>query len=140
MFYLAALFVYFIDIYNKYLIFMGILAGSLFLYSILLMLGWIFKNMDHDGQDEAQEYKRKFINSLKSKLFITVLSLAILSPSVKTIYISSSLILEQQAINKAENSELLQKTYKVLDLQMNKYLDEMLAVKDEKSDTKKESK
>lgn len=140
MFYLAALFVYFIDIYNKYLIFMGILAGSLFLYSILLMLGWIFKNMDYDGQDEAQEYKGKFINSLKSKLFITVLSLAILSPSVKTIYISSGLILGQQAINKAENSELLQKTYKVLDLQMNKYLDEMLTVKDEESDTKKESK
>lgn len=135
MFYLAALFVYFIDIYNKYLVFIGILAISLLIYSILLILGWISNNVNYN-ENEAQECKNKFITFIKSKLIIIVLSLCILSPSVKTIYISSSLILGQQAINKVENSELLQKTYKVLELQMNKYLDEML----EPKDTNKESK
>lgn len=135
MFYLAALFVYFIDIYNKYLVFIGILAISLLIYSILLILGWISNNVNYN-ENEAQECKNKFITFIKSKLVIIVLSLCILSPSVKTIYISSGLILGQQAINKVENSELLQKTYKVLELQMNKYLDEML----EPKDTNKESK
>lgn len=136
MFYLAALFIYFIDIYNKYLLLIYVLGISFTIYSTLLLLGWIYNNMEWDCEYEAQEYKRKFITSFKSKVFITVLSLCILSPSVKTIYISSGLILGQRAINKAENSELLQKTYKVLDLQMNKYLDEMLKPKD----TNKESK
>lgn len=135
MFYLAALFVYFIDIYNKYLIFIGILTISLLIYSIFLIVGWISNNVNYN-KDEAQECKNKFITFIKSKLVIIVLSLCILSPSVKTIYISSGLILGQQAINKAENSELLQKTYKVLELQMNKYLDEML----EPKGTNKESK
>lgn len=135
MFYLAALFIYFIDIYNKYLIFISILTISLLIYSIFLIVGWISNNVNYN-KDEAQECKNKFITFIKSKLVIIVLSLCILSPSVKTIYISSGLILGQQAINKAENSELLQKTYKVLELQMNKYLDEML----EPKGTNKESK
>lgn len=135
MFYLAALFIYFIDIYNKYLIFISILTISLLIYSIFLIVGWIYNNVNYN-KDEAQECKNKFITFIKSKLVIIVLSLCILSPSVKTIYISSGLILGQQAINKAENSELLQKTYKVLELQMNKYLDEML----EPKGTNKESK
>lgn len=131
MFYLAALFIYFIDIYNKYLLLIYVLGISFTIYSTLLLLGWIYNNMEWDYEDEAQEYKRKFITSLKSKVFITVLSLCILSPSVKTIYISSGLILGQRAINKAENSELLQKAYKVLELQMNNYLDELVKPKEE---------
>lgn len=132
---LAALFVYFIDIYYNYTVILNIVFGLYTVYLALLVAAWGIHNIEYN-YDIAQEYKNKFLQLIKKKFYIITVILLILSPSVKTIYISSGLILGQQAINKAENSELLNKAYKVLELQMDKYLDEILNPKQEDSKSK----
>lgn len=122
---LAALFVYFIDVYTTYL---TVLTTVLVLYTTFLflnVLAW-FYNHAECYEDSAKNYKNNFLKLIKSKLYIIIVSLFILTPSIKTVYISSGLLLGQQAVNKAENSELLNKAYKVLELQMNNYLDELV--------------
>lgn len=132
---LAALFVYFIDIYYNYTVILNIVFGLYTVYLALLITAWGFHNIEYHS-NIAQEYKNKFLQLIKKKFYIITVILLILSPSVKTIYISSGLVIGQQAINKAENSELLNKAYKVLELQMDKYLDEILNPKQEDSKSK----
>lgn len=132
MLYLAALFVYFIDVYENYLTVLVGIYIAYTVYLIFLAFYWGFAYFQ-DEYEDSRKYKNSFLVHMKNKFYIILLSLMILSPTSKTIYISSGLLIGQQAINKAENSELLNKAYKVLELQMNKYLDELIEDRPSKS-------
>lgn len=122
---LAALFVYFIDVYTTFRWVLFITLGLYVIFAFIVMITWFFNHAEYN-YDTAKEYKTYFLKLIKSKFYILMMVLCIICPSVKTIYISSGLLLGQQAVNKAENSELLNKAYKVLELQMNNYLDELV--------------
>lgn len=133
---LAALFVYFIDVYLNYKMLLYIIFGIYTLYICMNLVSWGYHHLDWE-HIQAEQYKANFFKLIKHKFYIIILVLMTISPSEKTIYISSGLLIGQQAVNKAENSELLNKAYKVLELQMDKYLDEIInPVKPEESKSK----
>ena len=133
---LAVLFVYFTDIYLNYRMVLYILFGIATLFICINLGSWGYHHLIWD-EDKAKQNKDNSLKLMFNKFYIILSVLMIISPSVKTIYISSGLLIGQQAVNKAENSELLNKAYKVLELQMDIYLDEIInPVKLEESKSK----
>lgn len=138
------LIVYLFDRYSSIVKTIGLVAGiSVFIIGVALVIKSIYYEVNSEGEFYTQRYRiiyEKASNILSSaiKVFAVTFTIFILAPSKQGLAMLGGVYVGQQVYDGLNKSELVNKAVKVLDQELNGYLDSYLAPTQPSTDTPKQ--
>ena len=138
------LIVYLFDRYSSIVKTIGLVAGiSVFIIGMALVIKSIYYEVNSEGEFYTQRYRiiyEKASNILSSaiKVFTVTFTIFILAPSKQGLAMLGGVYVGQQVYDGLNKSELVNKAVKVLDQELNGYLDSYLAPTQPSTDTPKQ--
>ena len=138
------LIVYLFDRYSSIVKTIGLVAGiSVLIIGVTLVIKSIYYEVNSEGEFYTQRYRiiyEKASNILSSaiKVFAVTFTIFILAPSKQGLAMLGGVYVGQQVYDGLNKSELVNKAVKVLDQELNGYLDSYLAPTQPNTDTPKQ--
>ena len=136
--------VYLFDVYEHLLSKLGQLAFSLCILTLLgaMLIVFNFEYKDYDGSSQDRQQGRYIYETAVKwvrRFVITILSITVftsLAPTKQGLMMMGGVYVGKQVYDKVEQSELTEKAVKILNLELDNYLDKYI----EEAQAKKESK
>lgn len=138
------LIVYLFDRYSSIVKTIGLVAGiSVLIIGVALVIKSIYYEVNSEGEFYTQRYRiiyEKASNILSSAInvFAVTFTIFILAPSKQGLAMLGGVYVGQQVYDGLNKSELVNKAVKVLDQELNGYLDSYLAPTQPNTDTPKQ--
>lgn len=136
--------VYLFDRYSSIVKTIGLVAGiSVLIIGVALVIKSIYYEVNSEGEFYTQRYRiiyEKASNILSSaiKVFAVTFTIFTLAPSKQGLAMLGGVYVGQQVYDGLNKSELVNKAVKVLDQELNGYLDSYLAPTQPNTDTPKQ--
>ena len=140
------LFVYVYDVYDKLLYNLGVIKMGLFVALMVAGGAWIIYHDDRNYEGERDLYNRyKNLHWLADrlgkkifKIFVALFIITAVLPTKQGLAMLGGVYVGEQVYNKVSQSELMDKAVKILNLELDNYLDKTIAeMEKEKTEPKK---